>query len=91
VEGGGVGDGVGIGVGGGVGIRIGVGVRVGSGIDVVDINVSAGDELKVDMGSGLITNLTKNETYQAGAVPEFMQNLIKAGGLMESVRQKIGT
>ncbi|MFQ5431681.1 MAG: 3-isopropylmalate dehydratase small subunit [Nitrospinota bacterium] len=53
--------------------------------------ISAGDELKVDMGSGLITNLTKNETYRAGAVPEFMQNLIKAGGLMESVRHKIGT
>ena len=53
--------------------------------------ISAGDELEVDMASGLITNLTKNETYQASAVPEFMQNLIKAGGLMESVRQKIGS
>jgi len=51
---------------------------------------AAGDELEVDMASGLITNLTKNETYQAGSVPEFMQNLIKAGGLMESVRRKIG-
>ena len=52
--------------------------------------ISAGDELEVDMASGLITNITKNETYQAGSVPEFMQNLIKAGGLMESVRSKIG-
>lgn len=52
--------------------------------------ITAGDELEVDMASGLITNLTKNETYQAGSVPEFMQNLIKAGGLMESVRRKIG-
>ena len=51
--------------------------------------ISAGDELEVDINSGVITNLTKNEKYQAGAVPEFMQNLIKAGGLMESVRRKI--
>ena len=51
--------------------------------------ISAGDELEIDVNSGVITNLTKNEKYQAGAVPEFMQNLIKAGGLMESIRQKI--
>lgn len=51
--------------------------------------IAAGDELEVDVNSGVITNLTKNEKYQAGAVPEFMQNLIKAGGLMESIRQKI--
>lgn len=51
--------------------------------------IAAGDELEIDVNSGVITNLTKNEKYQAGAVPEFMQNLIKAGGLMESIRQKI--
>lgn len=51
---------------------------------------SAGDALEVDISSGVITNRTKNETYQATAIPEFMQNLIKAGGLMEAVRAKMG-
>ena len=53
--------------------------------------VSPGDELEVDMSTGVIKNITKNETYQASPIPEFMQNLIQAGGLMESVRKKIGT
>ncbi len=52
--------------------------------------VSAGDALEVDMSTGVISNQTKNETYQATAIPEFMQNLIKAGGLMEAVRARIG-
>ncbi|GMT42169.1 MAG: 3-isopropylmalate dehydratase small subunit [bacterium] len=51
--------------------------------------ISAGDELEVDMATGVITNHTKNESYQAVGIPEFMQNLIRAGGLMESIRSKI--
>ncbi|MDH5543452.1 MAG: 3-isopropylmalate dehydratase small subunit [Nitrospinota bacterium] len=52
--------------------------------------IKAGDQLEVDMSSGKIKNLTKGEEYQAGAVPPFMQELINAGGLMESVKKKIG-
>lgn len=44
--------------------------------------IEAGDEVMVDFDSGLITNLTKNETYQAEAFPEFIQNIIHEGGLM---------
>ncbi len=53
-------------------------------------NISAGDEVEVDMSTGVIKNISKNESYQAAAIPEFMQNLINAGGLMESVRKKLG-
>jgi len=52
--------------------------------------IEVGDEIEVDMDTGVIKNLTKNEEYQAGAVPPFMQELIKSGGLMESVKKKIG-
>ncbi len=53
--------------------------------------VSAGDEIEVDMDSGVIKNLTKNEEYRAAPIPPFMQELIRSGGLMESVRKKIGS
>ena len=50
--------------------------------------VEAGDLVSVKFGIGLITNLTKKETYQAIAFPPFIQNIIAAGGLLPSLRQE---
>ncbi len=47
--------------------------------------IAEGDQLEVDLVSGTITNLTKNETYKAQPFPEFMQQIIEAGGLMNYV------
>ncbi len=52
-------------------------------------NIEAGDEVEVDFDSGKITNLTKNETYQGQAFPEFMQKLIAAGGLVNSINKDL--
>ena len=49
-----------------------------------------GDELQVDLDSGIITNLTRRKTYTAVAFPEFMQKLISAGGLVSYTMAKIG-
>jgi len=51
--------------------------------------IRPGDELTVDMNTGEITNLTKNEKYLAAPIPEFMQKLIADGGLMASIKKKI--
>ncbi|HEY5537679.1 MAG TPA: 3-isopropylmalate dehydratase small subunit [Acetobacterium sp.] len=50
-------------------------------------NIEAGDEVEVDFDTGLITNITKNQTYQGQAFPEFMQKLIEAGGLVNSINK----
>ena len=50
--------------------------------------IAAGDEVAVDFDTGIITNLTRNETYQANPFPEFIKEIIQAGGLMASIRQK---
>ncbi|MGL4607113.1 MAG: 3-isopropylmalate dehydratase small subunit [Eubacteriaceae bacterium] len=47
--------------------------------------IEAGDEVEVDFDTGMITNLTKNKSYQGQAFPEFMQKLIAAGGLVNSI------
>ena len=47
-----------------------------------------GDQVAVDFSTGIITNLTKNETYQAQPFPEFMQELINSGGLIKSISKK---
>ena len=47
--------------------------------------IESGDEVAVDFDTGIITNLTKNETYQAEPFPEFIKDIIRADGLMNSI------
>ena len=48
--------------------------------------ICAGDEVSVDFDTGVITNITTNKTYQAQPFPEFIQNIIKSGGLLASLK-----
>lgn len=50
--------------------------------------ISDGDSVSVDFDTGTITNLTKNETYQAEPFPDFVKEIIKADGLMNSIRKQ---
>lgn len=47
--------------------------------------IQPGDQVAVDFDTGLITNLTRNETYQANSFPDFIKEIIAAGGLMASI------
>ena len=49
--------------------------------------IDAGNEVSVDFDSGIITNVTKNETYQAEPFPEFIKDMISKGGLMASIQK----
>ena len=49
--------------------------------------IDAGDEVSVDFDTGIITNVTKNETYQAEPFPAFIKEMIAKGGLMASVKK----
>ena len=40
------------------------------------------DHIEVDLKSGVITNSSKNETYQATPLPDFMRSIVDAGGLI---------
>lgn len=44
--------------------------------------ISHGDEITVDVATGTIDNKTTNKHYQARSFPPFMQDLIRAGGLI---------
>ena len=50
--------------------------------------IEAGDEVEVDFQTGVIVNITKNETYQGQPFPEFMQKIIKPEGLIPYIKQK---
>lgn len=51
-------------------------------------DIDEGNEIAIDFDTGIITNITKNKTYQAVAFPPFMQDIINAGGLIEQIKNK---
>ena len=53
-------------------------------------DIDMGDKVEVDFTTGVITNHTKNKTYQAEPFPEFMQEMFKVGGLVEQTKVKLG-
>ena len=50
--------------------------------------IQAGDEVAVDYDTGVITNITRGETYQAEPFPPFIKDMIAKGGLMASLAAK---
>lgn len=50
--------------------------------------ISNGDEVEVDFDSGVITDITTGETFQAAAFPPFLQNIIQSGGLLKSLKER---
>jgi 3-isopropylmalate/(R)-2-methylmalate dehydratase small subunit len=51
--------------------------------------IDEGDEVRIDMVSGEIINLTQNQTYRFTPIPPFMQALVDAGGLIAYAQQEI--
>lgn len=52
-------------------------------------SIEEGDQIEVDFDSGVITNKTKQETYQGQAFPEFMQKIIAAEGLVNYINNSV--
>ena len=48
--------------------------------------ISAGDEVSIDFDSGEIKDITSGKSYFAQPFPPFIQNIIKAGGLLASIK-----
>lgn len=47
--------------------------------------IKEGDVVSVNFDTGVITDETTGKTYQAEPFPEFIQNIIKKGGLIKSI------
>lgn len=48
--------------------------------------IENGDEVEIDFDSGIITNVTKGESYKAEPFPEFIKEIINKGGLLNSLK-----
>lgn len=49
--------------------------------------IQAGDQVSVDFDTGIITDVTTSKTYRAEPFPAFIQNIIKKGGLLASLKE----
>ena len=50
--------------------------------------IAAGDVVRVDFDTGVITDETTGAAFQAEPFPPFIQEIIAAGGLMNSIKAK---
>ncbi len=55
--------------------------------DAASKEIQAGDDVEVNFDTGVITDHTTGKTYQAQPFPPFIQNIIKAGGLLNSIEK----
>ena len=49
--------------------------------------IQAGDQVSVDFDTGIITDVTTGKAYRAEPFPAFIQNIIKKGGLLASLKE----
>lgn len=50
--------------------------------------IEAGDEVKIDFGTGVIEDVTQGKTFQALPFPEFIQGIIDNDGLLNSLKAR---
>jgi len=57
--------------------------------DAVD-KINEGDIIEIDLNSGLIKNLTTNQSFKTQGFPKFLQELVTEGGLMNWIKKTGG-
>ena len=51
--------------------------------------IADGDEVSVDMDSGVISDVTTGKTFTATPLPPFVQEIVSCGGIANYVKKKI--
>lgn len=64
-------------------INIGLPFLESAGVD----KIKDGDLLEIDLSSGIIRNVTQDKIYKTQPFPEFLQEIIRQGGLMNYIKK----
>jgi len=67
---------------------INIGLPILESPDAVN-GIKEGDEVEIELTIGEIRNVTTKKNYRSTPFPPFMQQIIKAGGLIEYVRRNL--
>lgn len=68
---------------------INIGLPIFESTEVYDES-QQGDAIEVDTGKGIITNLTNQKRFKISPLPDFIQRIISAGGLVEFAKEEMG-
>ncbi|HSM57879.1 MAG TPA: 3-isopropylmalate dehydratase [Candidatus Sulfomarinibacteraceae bacterium] len=55
-------------------------------VEIGEHDIESGHELRVDLGHGVLEDLTDGRSYRATPMPEVMIEILEAGGLVEYLR-----
>ena len=61
-------------------------INIGLPVIVCDIQAKDGDIINIDLSKGILTNETTGKSYRAEPFPPFIQDIIKKGGLLSSLK-----
>ncbi|MCX5694301.1 MAG: 3-isopropylmalate dehydratase small subunit [Candidatus Omnitrophica bacterium] len=50
--------------------------------------ISHGDIIEIDLTSGIIKNITQDKNYKTQAFPDFLQQIVESGGLINWVKKQ---
>jgi 3-isopropylmalate/(R)-2-methylmalate dehydratase small subunit len=53
-------------------------------------DIDGSDVIEIDLSQGVIKNLTKNKVYKTSVFPQFLQEIVKLGGLINWIKAKRG-
>ncbi len=67
---------------------INIGLPILESTEAVD-DAETGDDVRVDLSTGTISNLTKNTSYHTPPFPAIIRQIISAGGMVGFARQRI--
>ena len=57
-------------------------------LESLDVNkINHGDMIEIDLTSGVIKNLTQDKNYKTQAFPEFLQQIVESGGLINYIKK----
>lgn len=48
-----------------------------------------GSSIEIDMAGGVIHNISRNESYKTTPLPDFLREIVDAGGLVEYTRRQV--
>ncbi|VVB72077.1 Isopropylmalate/citramalate isomerase small subunit [uncultured archaeon] len=51
--------------------------------------IADGDTIDIDMARGVIMNISRGESYKTTPLPEFLMEIVDAGGLVEYTRRQV--
>ena len=52
-------------------------------------DIENGNEVSINFDTGVITNISKNKTYQAQAFPEFIKRIMESDGLVQQTKKRL--